>query len=557
MENSIALETDSYKLDHRRQAPDEWTLSYENWTPRKSRIEGIDHIVLFGLQYALKYLKKEWDEQFFKQPRALVCADYVEAVNDHLGPNGVGIKHIEALHDLGYLPIKVKAVPEGTRTRIRVPQWTIRSTHKKFAWLPGYLETPLSCLIWGPSTSATLAYAYREIFEYWAEETGADKSFIPFQGHDFSMRGMFGLEAAKMSGGAHLTSFVGTDTVPAVKWLKQYYNATTKDGIIGCSVPATEHAVMCITTGYYIRTKDLTWEKYGEAEYEVFKRLITEVYPTGPVSVVSDTWNLWKVLGEYLPQLKDLVMARNGKLIIRPDSGDPVHIITGYFDDECIERDGKYYHNVHPDSNYKATGKEMCIEEKMGLVETLWNIFGGTTTHKGHRVLDSHIGCIYGDSITPHRTEDICTRLAMDNFASTNWVAGIGSYTYQYQTRDTFGFALKATYGECEILAEGDYPSQDTITTLQIPIFKDPVTDDGTKKSMRGLIRLYMNETTKELEAQDMCTWEEEEDSYLETVFEDGQLIIDQTLTQIRERLWPTKTTTLSITTIPTVELVS
>ena len=544
LDNAMEL-ADGYKLDHRRQAPDEWSLAYENWTPRKSRIEGIDYVVQFGLQHAVKeYLMFQFNRDFFSQPKALVCADYLETVQEYLGLEAskhIGISHIEALHDLGFLPIKIKALPEGTRSKIRMPQWTIRSTNKNFAWVPGYLETLLSCLVWGPSTSATLAYAYREIFEYWAKETGCeDAGFVPFQGHDFSFRGMYGPEAARMSGGAHLTSFVGTDTIPAIKWLKKYYHADPKKGTIGCSVAATEHAVMCIGTGFYVKKNGLTWERYGDAELAVFKRLITEVYPTGILSVVSDTWNLWTVLDEYLPALKDIIMARNGKLVIRPDSGDPVKILTGYFDDEVSIEDNRIY---------LENRREITHTEYLGVVQKLWTIFEGTTTKTGHRLLDSHIGTIYGDSITLIRAEEICTRLAQNNFASINWVAGIGSFTYQYQTRDTFGFALKATYGEC-IVPATDCPEPDGkecqgvckhTETLCIEIQKDPITDDGTKKSLKGLIQVFMNETTGELEARDGVTWEEEEDSYLETVFEDGKLLKDYTLEDIRERLWPTK----------------
>lgn len=529
LDNPMEL-CDGYKLDHRRQAPDEWSCAYENWTPRKSRIEGIDYVVQFGLQHAIKeYLIYRFNRDFFSQPKALVCADYLETVQEYLGleaSKNIGIKHIEALHDLGYLPITIKALPEGTRTKIRTPQWTIQTSkkHRKagtFAWVPGYLETLLSCLCWGPSTSATIAYAYREIFEYWAKETGCeDTGFVPFQGHDFSFRGMYGPEAACMSGGAHLTSFVGTDTIPAIKWLKKYYSASSADGIIGCSVAATEHAVMCIGTGFYVKTKNLTWERYGDAELAVFKRLITEVYPTGIVSVVSDTWNLWKVLDDYCVQLKDIILARNGKLVIRPDSGDPVKILTGFFDDEVIVNDNKIY---------LENRREISHTEYLGVVQKLWTIFGGTETKTGHRILDSHIGTIYGDSITLQRAEDICTRLAQNRFASINWVAGIGSYTYQYQTRDTFGFALKATYGECEIDGE----------TVGIEIQKDPITDDGTKKSLKGLIQAYYNETTGWIEARDGVTWKEEEDSFFETVFEDGELRKEYTLKEVRERLWP------------------
>src|SRR5690606_3285764 len=139
--------------------------------------------------------------------------------------------------------------------------------------------------------------------------------FVDWQGHDFSMRGMAGLEAAELSGAGHLLSFTGTDTIPAIDFMEKYYNANSDNELIGGSVAATEHSVMSMGQ--------------NNAEQDTFERLITEVYPSGIVSIVSDTWDLWKVLTEYLPNLKDKVMARDGKVVIRPDSGDPVDIICG------------------------------------------------------------------------------------------------------------------------------------------------------------------------------------------------------------------------------------
>lgn len=537
--------TDGYKLDHRRQYPEETTKVYSNWTPRKSRIEGIDHVVLFGLQYFIRrYLQEEFDTEFFKQPKSLVVGKYLRRINNYLGPNRIGSKHIEALHDLGYLPIIIKALPEGSRSPIRCPQFTVTNTHPGFFWLVNYLETLMSCTIWGPTTSATLAHAYREIFEYWADQTGADKSFIQFQGHDFSMRGMFGVEAAMMSGAAHLLSFTGTDTVPAIDWLEYYYDADSDKELVGCSIAATEHAVMCVGTGFLIQKDGLTWEKYGEAEFEVFKRLITEVYPSGNLSIVSDTWDLFKVLREYLPKLKAEILAREGKIVIRPDSGDPVKILTGYFDDEVVEREGKVFIDVRDSGTaLPVMGREICPLERIGVVEALYDIFGGSTTSKGHRLLHEKIGCIYGDSITLQRAEEVCLRLAQNNFASTNWVAGIGSFTYQYQTRDTFGFAMKATYAEANAKPKNEQTLPGTVEggVYKIPIFKDPKTDDGTKKSLKGLIQVVL-ETTPEGDrfvALDESSWQEEDDSYLTAVFKDGKILSSVTLKEVRKILWP------------------
>jgi nicotinamide phosphoribosyltransferase len=557
MNSSTMHLSDGYKTDHRRQYPVETRLVYSNWTPRKSRLEGVDKVVFFGLQgFIKKYLIEDFNNNFFDKPRAQVVSAYARRINNYLGENRVGVKHIEALHDLGYLPICIKALPEGTRSPIRVPQLTIVNTHDDFFWLVNYLETLISCELWGPSTSATIAYSYREIFTKWALKTGAPLDFIQFQGHDFSMRGMFGVEAAKLSGAGHLTSFVGTDTIPAIDYLEEYYNADSDKELVGCSIAATEHAVMCVGTGFYIQQKDLSWEKYGEAEFEVFKRLLTEVYPTGRLSVVSDTWNLWTVLTDYIPRLKDIILARDGKLVIRPDSGDPVDIMCGkeipdfvdytaaaqYFKNNVngnrIFKVGGVYSKVvvHAGSDFRMEDYKITPVDK-GVVEILWDIFGGTVTDKGFKMLDPHVGAIYGDSITRERAKQICARLYAKGFASSNVVFGIGSYTYQYNTRDTLGFAMKATYAEAEV-PKPKFAGDDNVETIEIEIFKDPITDDGTKKSLRGLICIVENDSTGGITAIDQCSWEEEEKGLLEEVFLDGELVRETTLAEVRNRLW-------------------
>ena len=437
MINPLLL-TDGYKLDHRRQYPSNTTLVYSNWTPRKSRVEGIEEVVFFGLQYFIKkYIIEEFETHFFSKPKEEVTTAYTGRVNNYLGENAVGISHIAALHDLGYIPMVFKALPEGVAVPIRVPMFTMYNTLPEFFWLTNYFETILSTTIWLPCNSATIANEYRKILDYYAQETSSVPEFVDWQGHDFSMRGMAALEAALISGSGHLLSFTGTDTIPAIDFLEKYYNADSDTELIGGSVAATEHSVMSMGT--------------NSGEEKTFKRLITEVYPKGIVSVVSDTWDLWKVLTEYVPNLKNEILGRDGKLVIRPDSGDPVKIICG-----------------DPDSDNDNA--------KKGVVQLLWDTFGGLVNEKGFKELDSRVGTIYGDSITLDRAKQICEGLKKNGFASTNVVLGVGSFTYQYNTRDTFGFAMKATYGE--VNGEGR------------DIYKDPITDDGTKKSARGLIKI-------------------------------------------------------------------
>ncbi len=440
MTTSLNL-VDGYKVDHRRQMPKGALRQFNNFTPRKTRREGVNKIVFFGLQYFIKkYLIEDFNNTFFLLPKDVAVKQYVRRINNYLGEgHGVTFEHIEALHDLGYMPLKIKALPEGTRVNIGVPPVTMVNTLDEFVWLVGYLETIFSATIWGPCTSATTAFEYRKLLNKFAKESGGSLDFVPFQGHDFSFRGMFGLEAAKMSGAAHLLSFVGTDTIPAIDFLEEYYNADSDKELVGCSVAATEHSVMCFGTGLYIYDKrDGNWAYIGEAEYSVFKRLITEVYPSGIISIVSDTFDLWKVLTVYLVELKEEILARDGKVVIRPDSGDPVDIICGIESHRVTENaEGKRfrYNGGLPDYNQK----EVSDAEYKGVVELLWDVFGGTVNEKGFKELDPHIGCIYGDSITTQRATSICERLMAKGFASTNIVLGIGSFTYQMVTRDTDG----------------------------------------------------------------------------------------------------------------------
>ena len=282
--------------------------------------------------------------------------------------------------------------------------------------------------------------------------------------------------------------------------------------------------------------------KYSEeeirtaAEFRAFKRLVTEVYPTGIVSIVSDTFNLWDVLTKILPKLKDIILSRDGKVVIRPDSGDPVKIMTGYkvdkFEDgwcgsECIKSDGKYYLVVSTNENREGwnIGKEISENEVKGVIQILWEIFGGTKTEKGYKLLDSHIGAIYGDAITLERCAQICQRLKEKRFASINMVYGIGSYTYQCNTRDTFGFALKSTY----VVIDGQEKN----------IYKDPITDDGTKKSQIG--RVVVEDICgvfKLIDGLDEATEKQYDNTnLLQILFEDSVLLRETSLSQIRNLL--------------------
>ncbi|MCU4578839.1 nicotinate phosphoribosyltransferase [Acinetobacter courvalinii] len=483
---------DFYKADHRRQYPVGTEYVYANFTPRSSRLAKMlpdfdDKIVFFGLQGFIKhFLIETWSEGFFNQPKAKVVAAYQRRMDNALGEGAVPVEHIEALHDLGYLPLKIKALPEGSRVNIKVPVLTIINTDPNFFWLTNYIETVLSAELWKSCTTASIAYEYKRLLTQYAEKTGAPLDFVPVQGHDFSSRGMSGIYDAAQSGVGHLTSFIGTDSVASIDYAEEYYNAT---GVVGVSVPATEHSVMCMGS--------------EESEIETFRRLICELYPAGVVSIVSDTWDFWRVITEFSVELKTEILKRQpnalglAKVVFRPDSGDPVKIICG---DPDAERDSPAY---------------------KGAMQCLWEIFGGTETAQGYKVLNERVGLIYGDSITLERAQNILNGLQAKGFASNNLVFGIGSYTYNYLTRDSFGFAVKATWGQ--------------VNGVGRELFKDPVTDSGVKKSAKGLLRVEQTENGFEL--FDQQNFEQENMGALQTVFENGQLLRECSLDQIRERL--------------------
>jgi len=546
--NNPLLMTDGYKTSHKNMYPPNTTLVYSNYTCRSIKYmpKGAEDVVVFGIQYMIKYIQELWQNEFFNKDKSEVCSEAKNYLESYLGTT-YDVSHFEKLHDLGFLPIEIKGLEEGTVINSGIPLFTIKNTLPEFFWLTNFLETLLSTLIWKPVHSASIAYAYKKLLVKYAKETGMPLEFVNFQGHDFSFRGMQSPESAIASAMGFLTSFSGTDTIPALQAIKHYYG----DDNVGFSVPASEHSVMC------------AHGKEGEIKTLEY---IMEQYPKGIVSVVSDTWDLWKLITGYLPQLKEEILARDGKIVIRPDSGDPVDIICGlnYTTlDDGLDRTpfktylpyderfnhGDYYTGEQDytedengvlnkgvevfkfkDKYYKYQGEEtvdQCEEIKnfnensiKGVIELLWDIFGGTINEQGYKVLDSHIGAIYGDSITLERAEQIAEKLKAKGFAN-QVVFGIGSYSMGYATRDNQGGAVKSTYVE----VNGE-PRE---------IFKNPVTDDGTKKSAKGLLNVGTTDYTYIL--SDGCNWEEESGGLLKTVFKDGKFYNQTTLAEIRNKL--------------------
>lgn len=479
---------DGYKLSHRPQYPPGTHFVQTNWTNRGSRFSDATHIVEFGRQAVLQEWFTAVAGEWFAAPRGQMVDQWNRDVFAYLGPdNGVGSQHVSDLHDLQYLPLRVSGLPEGTLVPRRVPSTLFENTDhpSEFFWLPNFAETLFSTESWLPSTSATSAYRFRKMLEGHLAETGGDPDFIRVQGHDFSMRGMQNIPAGEASGAGHLLSFIGSDTRSAVPWIEHFYDVDRNEVVIAVSVPATEHSVMC--AGGML------------TEIETIRRII-ELYPSGIVSIVCDTWNLWHVLTDILPALKDLIKGRNGTVVVRPDSGDPETILLG-------DRSAPF-----------------GSPESKGVLELLADTFGTTANATGHRALDTHIGVIYGDGIHYNRADSILARGAAQGWQATQIVFGLGSFHYTYVTRDTHGWAMKATWAE--------------VGGVAYDLFKDPITDDGGKKSATGRLAVDSDENG-ELRLIERATPEQEAASLLRPVWENGRFLYRQTFTDIRNRLWP------------------
>lgn len=528
-----AIGTDVYKLGHAGMYQKGTDMVYGNLTPRSNRLfkapVGYDgKMVVIGTHAAVHELHVNW-KRFFDMPKEQALDIYMDIVNAALGEGVVTVDNMSDLHDLGYLPIRVKSLKEGSRVSMKVPVLTIKNTIDKFYWVVNFLETAISQITWPTMTTATIAAEYRRILTKWARLTGTPEAAIDWQAHDFSSRGLMGPEAAARIGVGHLASFYGTDNIQAAYYAKAMYDVSSVSILFG-SVPATEHAVSSSNILYiekmllegsrptgdaeeiYFRGVDANLNTKELAELLFLHHYITVLFPTGIASYVTDTYDYWAVLTKILPLLKDVIMERDGKLVIRPDSGDPRKIIAGLKEGEfrCTKQGVAYPLTAWTGAALTAPQGTLTAIPKWeieGSIQTLYNIFGGTTTETGHLLLDSHIGLIYGDSITLERSDNILESLFAKGFASGNVVFGVGSFTYQYITRDTFGFAVKATATS----VDGEF----------IAIFKDPATGDKLKKSAKGYM-IVTEDRDGELVMTDEVTEHEEQFGELDIIYEDG-----------------------------------
>lgn len=485
------LYIDFYKATHAKMYNKEITKIVSYFTPRGTRLANIEtenELVMFGLQAFIKeFLIEEFNTNFFGKKKEDVIGEYKRILDNTIGQKAYDISKIESLYDLGYLPIRISAIPEGMRIPVKVPMIQIENTHPDFAWCVEYIESLLLSESWHAMICANVGYRYRQIVNRYYEKSVEDNVDRAKAIGDFSFRGQESLAAAIKTSSAFCLSFLNTATVPTIPYLEKYYNCDCTKEPVAYGAVSTEHSVMC--SNYAIDGDEIT----------MVKRLLNEIYPDTSFSMVSDSYDYWNMVDNIIPACKEDILKHNGTILIRGDSGDPVEIVTQ-------------------------------------TVFHLWNTFGGTTNSKGYKVLDSHIKAIYGDSITPERMEQIYSILIENGFSCNNVVLGVGAFSMQCAiynnglapfTRDTFQVAVKATY--CE-----------DVNGKQYPVYKCPKTDaDKVKVSQKGMCCVYNdNGSIKYKDGYTSETIKETEGiNLLIPVFENGQMIKEYSLKDIRNTL--------------------
>lgn len=492
--NALLLK-DYYKACHSEMLNKGMTQSVSYFTPRKSRIPEWNTAVFFGLQAFIKnHLIDDFNRTFFSKSETEVIAEYTRILDNTFGKGIYSIDKIKNLHRLGYLPIEIIALPEGTEVPMGCPMFGMTNTHPDFAWLPQALESVISACIWKPIIAAKVGHEYRKIVDKFYGLTCDDNVPRNRALGNFDFRGDDGIEDSLFCASGWLLSFVNTATVAAVPYMERYYNCDCEKEAVGFGAVSTEHFVMCSN---YVAD--------GNDERPFLKRLLTELYPNNSFSCVCDSYDYWNMVDNIIPSLHKEIMEHNGTFLVRGDSGDPVEIVT------------------------KTVFK-------------LWKEFGGTVNSKGYKVLDPHVKALYGDSITMRRAEQIYQILMDNSFAAQNVSLGVGSFsmhcletedekgnvTLNPFTRDTFSACIKA----CDTVIDGK----------EYPIFKDPKTDKSAgggyfKKSHKGCIRVA-RKSDGTLCWADNQTWEDvQTDNLLTPVFKNGRMLTELSLSDIRNRL--------------------
>lgn len=620
--NNPLFRNDTYKFTHYDQVPAGMEQMYSHLTPRHNKYfkrrfpKAADKAVIFGIQIYLAKLKHKWDTGFFQIPWEQINEVTLELLMPHMGFEPKDMVRFQDLHSLGYLPLRIKALPEGAAVNLNIPILTVTNTIKKFHWLPNFIEPDVLNNIFKPVTVATLSVELAKLRNRYVKETCPTSPSAQFIYHSFDFRG-HAEGSAGASGAAYNLVTSGTDTLLGIVYAQEYM--CTKDPV-AYSIPALEHSTATLNIQMYrkalvvadaitedeltnekdltdvlaeklnlpkavvsaaylpaLQVRDLLVLKGNTAEQielavgEVFTivRMLVEVYPNRTFAYVSDSYNYNRLISIILPALYDVIMAHNGKLVIRPDSGNPVEIVCGVEGvdisnevakailshplNEVFKVQCKYYKSVRRPqlragmylpffelvrngfiqevpTQYDEKGVEInhpafsvLASEFKGSIETLWETFGGTVNEQGYKQLDSHIGLVYGDGMTYDRIESIFENLKRSGFATDNICLAAGAYMLASATRDDLGFAIKASYAK--------------VNGVGIPVYKQPETD-MSKASARGLFQVTKDEFG-EYHLKADVTEEEEATGELQVVFLDGQLKNVTTYEEVKQRIAP------------------
>ena len=480
MSNNICTMSDSYKGTHWPQYPKGTSQVYSYLESRGGKF---NNTLFYGLQIIMK---KHLVGQVVTENKIQSAKKLWDA---HVGPgvfNEAGWRHILEKHN-GHLPIKIKAVPEGTIIPTSNVLVTVENTDPEVPWLTNYIET-LLLQVWYPITVGTLSREIKKVLVKYLKKTTSYtkdeiKGIVSFMLHDFGYRGTSSVESAGIGGSAHIINFLGTDTIAAIETAQEYYNT---DNILAFSIPASEHS---------------TITSWGEVNEVKAMENMLDSYPTGLVACVSDSFDIIRACEQYWGgQLKDKIMARNGRLVIRPDSGDPVQTLKKVF-------------NI------------------------LWEKFGGTINDKGFKVLHPNVRVIQGDGVNYESIGDILDMMIEEGFSVENIAFGMGGALLQKVDRDTQKFAFKCSH----IVINGE----------EVDVRKNPIEIDemgnrvaSFKQSKAGKLKLIKN-NLKDLPVEEQekffeyFTQEHSKDEIgdeLVTVFENGHLLKEWTFEEIRER---------------------
>lgn len=594
------IPTDGYKVGHHLMYVPGTKKVVSNLTPRNVKYMHslAKEIVVAGVQSTIIKVVEFFDKEFFMvMEREILKSQYnlesemgratyevelgkikdrvmtdIQEDLSHYTNTPYDITHFSKLWDYGYLPIEVLAIEEGTVVPVNTPTFLYHNTEDDMFWLTNFLESMISSEIWKPMHSASTIFGARKLtFKYLLETDQHNKGFLDYANHDFSFRGLQGIDSAGNSAMAFLFGSRGSDTVPVLSDADYYYATPNASETIF----ATEHAVQT---------------SYGkEGEEEGMRHIITNVFPTGPVALVSDSYDFFKVHSETIYALKEEILNRDGKVVFRGDSGNPADIICGHEIEEIDAKDEGHFKTIVEDilheqlveetphgeqgdditSLFRWEGKVYKVTyspfwnrhdkqyyyidryssinpikmeeveytpEMKGQIELLWECFGGTINDQGYKVLNPKVGAVYGDGINFDRADEIYRRLEQKGFACSNITYGWGAFSLGYATRDNLGLAVKAVYIEKTIISEVD--GVEKYETLGVDIFKDPKTDPN-KRSRRGLLRVIRDKVTGVIVTEESCTWEQvySEENLLKPVFKNGELLRSTTLDEIRTRV--------------------